>query len=87
MQEYKTFTLSINVPIIKDEEGTIPMITDVKGMIQITEEIIAGHLSNKTQIAKPKDKSRFEEAKFFLREYAKLKMLEKCGVKTTPIIK
>jgi len=86
-QEYKTFNVEIKIPIIKKQEGIIPNTFDVLGMYKYLEDFLAGYISSKNQINKPDNKSRFNEAKFLLKEFIKFALMKEAGVKTTPIEK
>lgn len=85
----KKFTKTILVPyyFIDNSESsyTLPETFSVKGQISYLEAMLADYIANKKQILKPDNISRHEQALFFMREYAKFKILDLFGVKKYPI--
>lgn len=67
-------TLKVEVPIAKDTKNTFAVRMDVKGMMNIIENLTW------------KEKDR-KEIKFLLQEYSKFYILDALGIKQTPSAK
>ncbi len=70
----RTLTLKVKVPVAVDGDNQISMRMDVKGMMRVIENMVW------------KEKSQ-KDIKLMLTEYSKFYLLDKLGVKVTPLQK
>lgn len=85
IMDYRKATITIDVPVVKKEEGKIPMQFDVEGMIAILESQIANLMSTSHKLTYvSKGNTRHKEAMFILGELRKFYLAEAAGVSRLP---
>lgn len=86
MNHRKT-TVTIDVPVIKKEEGKISMQFDVKGMIAMYESQIANLMSTSHKLKHvSKETTRYEQAIYILGELKRFYLAEAAGISRLPEI-
>lgn len=83
--DYRKATIIIDIPVVKKEEGSIPMQMHVKGMIAIIESQIANLMSTSHKLVHvSKGSTRHKEAMFMLGELRKFYLADAAGVESLP---